>query len=39
MPSYGELCAFCGMMRAVQARAAARAAKASASATDGVAPA
>ena len=26
MPSWGELCAFCGMMRAVQARAAARAA-------------
>jgi uncharacterized protein (TIGR00269 family) len=29
MPSYGELCAFCSMMRAVQARAAARAAVAS----------
>jgi uncharacterized protein (TIGR00269 family) len=26
MPSWGEVCAFCGMMRAVQARAAARAA-------------
>jgi hypothetical protein len=38
MPSYGELCAFCGMMRAVQARAAARAA-APAAATDGAAPA
>ena len=28
MPSWGELCAFCGMMRAVQTRAAARAAAA-----------
>src|SRR5262245_50348886 len=34
MPSYGELCAFCSMMRAVQARAASRAA-----ATNSAAPA
>ena len=34
MPSWGELCAFCGMMRAVQARAAARAT----TAADGAAP-
>ena len=34
MPSYGELCAFCSMMRAVQARAASRAA-----ASDRAAPA
>jgi tRNA(Ile)-lysidine synthase TilS/MesJ len=37
MPSWGELCAFCGMMRAVQTRAAARGA--ARPTTDSAAPA